>query len=336
MNSNRKKGFRQAIALAVTVFAIGGGIVLASPASANEEPVVEETAQIEETTAPVDEPIVETPAEPVVEEPVVPPVVEEEPVLSAPTSETKTLRWTLPEGGTWPQAVFDPASIPCGTTVRVQVDTYPYTTAEDKARTDALDDDGFLREGEDYGWAQSWFFENYTAEDCYVPPTAANPNATITAVCGAATATFTNPLVKDANQLTASFVVNVDDVYNNAYAVEAGATVAEDYEFAEDTGDHVIEVYQAGTSEWKLIQSATVTSDCIEPPVVVPPTEEPPTTVPPVDEPKTPVSRAAVATETTDLAETGGAVNPWLLGGGAALLLMGLAISGIAARATRR
>lgn len=251
---------------------------------------------------------------------------DEEPPVVTPV--TKQLKWQLPETGMWDQTVFNPELVPCGTTVRVQVDTYPYTTDADKARTDALDDDGFLREGEDYGWAQSWYFENYTAPDCEVPPTAANPTATVTAICGSATVILTNPLVNDADQLTASFVVFVDGEYYDAYSAEAGARVEELIEFGEDTGDHKIEVFQAGTSEWKLIGSATVTSDCVVPPVVTPPVVEPPVVQPPAAKP--PVTTAAVTTSTEHLAQTGldlpvfpiALVASVMLGGGAWLLVM--------------
>ena len=177
-----------AFALATTLIFSGAGM-----ASATEEvtptpevsaeaqvtetpaPAVEEVVVPEEVAAPAPAEVVETPevapapAAPQAEvtmtdaQPQAPPVQVQ---TVTPVKETKTLKWVLPAGGKWPQAVFNPTLIPCGTTVKVQVDTYPYTTAEDKARTDALDDDGFLREGEDYGWAQSWYFENYTAPAC--------------------------------------------------------------------------------------------------------------------------------------------------------------------------
>lgn len=262
---------------------------------------------------------------------------EEPPVV---TPETKTLKWLLPNGGTpdnvtWPQPVFDAQTIPCGETVWVQVDVYPYTSESDKTRTDALDDDGFLLQGEDYGWAKSWTFEQYSAPDCEVPPTAANPTATVTAVCGSATVILTNPLVNDADQLTASFVVFVDGEYYAAYSAEAGGRVEETIEFGEDTGDHKVEVFQAGTSEWKLIAEGTVTSDCKVPPTTPEEPEEPttPTTPTTPEKPVTPVVKvvsAPVAAE--QLAQTGldlpvfpiALVATVMLGGGAWLLAMGL------------
>ncbi|WP_051681996.1 hypothetical protein [Cellulomonas sp. HZM] len=88
---------------------------------------------------------------------------------SAPASATEDattleLAWVLPDGGTpdrvtWPQAAATDATCsPDGTTVWLQLDTYPYATTADKARTDALADDGVLTYGEDHGWALSWRF----------------------------------------------------------------------------------------------------------------------------------------------------------------------------------
>lgn len=102
-------------------------------------------------------------------------------------------------------------------------------------------------------------------KNCYVPPSAANPQAVITAVCGKADLTLKNPLVKDANQLTASFVVEIDGKFHKAYSVEAGAVVTDTFSFGEDTGTYKVEVFQAGTSEWKSIAKSDVASDCILP-----------------------------------------------------------------------
>lgn len=97
--------------------------------------------------------------------------------------ETKTIKWVLSEGGTadnvtWPQPIFDETEILCGTTVTLQVDTYPYGTDKEKARTDALSADGVLTYGEDHGWVISWVFETYTAPDCVVEPPVETPPAT--------------------------------------------------------------------------------------------------------------------------------------------------------------
>lgn len=177
----------------VTAALAGVALLLAAPAAAHADDLEEAPVVVVEETpapdAPVDEP---TPAAPVedeapLEEPVAP--VEEEPVETAPETppvvttppvQTKTLKWVLPAGGnpdnvTWPQPVFSAGSIPCGTSVWVQVDVYPYTTPEDQARTDALDDDGLLLLGEDHGWAQSWTFERFSAAACVPEPEPEEP-----------------------------------------------------------------------------------------------------------------------------------------------------------------
>lgn len=330
---------------AAALIALGLVAGAAGPAMADDAPPAEEpTSQAEAPPAEeaVDAPVGEAPApevstpteeQPAAEEPA--PVAEEEeptPPVTEPVVEEQwqTLRWTLPNGGTaenvtWPQPVFDSTLIPCGETVTIQVDVYPYTTDEDKARTDALDDDGILTQGEDYGWAHSWSFETYTAPDC--APSAANPTAVITAVCGEATFTLTNPLIADANQLTASFVVNVDDEFYGAYAAAAGEHVSDTVTFAEDTGDHLIEIYQAGTSEWKLIASGTTTSDCVTPPVVEPPVVEPPVTTPVTPVVDTTPVKAAVVTDT--LAQTGGTADGNLLVLGVLMLAAGGAFVGL-------
>lgn len=87
-----------------------------------------------------------------------------------------TARWILPNGGTasnvtWPQAIANQANLDailCGETVTIQVDDYPYGTAAEKARTDALGP--VLEQGEDYGWAFNWRFETFTSEDCAPNP----------------------------------------------------------------------------------------------------------------------------------------------------------------------
>ena len=145
------------------------------------------------------------------------------------------------------------------------------------------------------------YSHTYKSQDCTVPPTPANPKASIEAVCGAADITLTNPVTGEDGQITASFVVFVDDVYYDAYSVEGDATETVNLTFPEDSGDHKVEVFQAGTSEWKLIASAESKTDC-----VVPPTEEPPVVVPPVTPPTdTPKATPPAAPETGNLATTG-------------------------------
>lgn len=106
----------------------------------------------------------------------------------------------------------------------------------------------------------------FTTKSCAeVPPAPANPTAVITAVCGAADIVLTNPVGENANQLTASFVVKVDGKVYDTPAVVAGESQEIHLTFPEDSGDHTVEVFQAGTSEWKSIAKKTVKSDCILP-----------------------------------------------------------------------
>lgn len=398
--------FAAAVALIAAPLAVGSAAVADEVTDPAVVQTVEETAPATDTTqAPaevVDAPVVPepevvptTPAEQPVQEPVdnavqttdaqpqAPPVQVQASVeaKTVKPEQTKTIEWILPNGGTasnvtWPQPIASKANlalVPCGTTVTLQVDVYPYTTKEDKKRTDALSADGILTQGEDYGWAQSWSFKTYTAppcvvdvpaptltvlpptcvadgslpflnnpaaqnpngyefpgegyrvyispafsgagtytatiqrvgagfdpafpggtkvignttqtltvlpatghqsEDstkpCYEAPTPANPKAEITAVCGAADITLTNPVVKDWAQITASYIVNVDGKFYGAYAVAAGESKTVELSFDEDSGDRKVEVFQAGTSEYKLIASETVETDCVAP-VAAPP-----------------------------------------------------------------
>ena len=100
------------------------------------------------------------------------------PPAENPTPVTKSMRWFLPDGGTpqnvtWPQPIL---AGQCGGWV--QVDVYPYATDDDRARTDALDDDGVLSYGEDHGWAISWSFEQTPA--CVEPEPTPDPEPTPT------------------------------------------------------------------------------------------------------------------------------------------------------------
>lgn len=176
-----------------------------------------------------------------------------------------------------------------------------------------------------------------TTTPCEEPETSvspANPTASLTAICGSATMILTNPLINDAEQLTASFIAEVDGEFYDAYSVMAGGREEVVIDFDEDSGDHTIEVFQAGTSEWKSIAKGTVPSDC-----EVPPTEEPeeptkpeepttPTTpdkVTPVKVTSTQVKAAAVAPTTDTLAATGadGSEIVWGLTGGALAIALG-------------
>lgn len=97
---------------------------------------------------------------------------------AAATPHTKTIEWTMSNGGTpqnvtWPQT---PYAGECG--VWIQVDVYPYKTDADRARTDALDDDGYLTRGEDHGWVKSWTFRQ--APPCATPTPTPTPEPTWT------------------------------------------------------------------------------------------------------------------------------------------------------------
>lgn len=270
-----------------------------------ETPVVQEEEVVpEEETAPVEE-YTEPPAEePVV---VIPPKTEEpNPNLPVKTVNTKTIKWILPNGGTpenvtWDQAEFNSELVPCGTSVWLQVDTYPYTSQGDKIRTDALNDDGFLRNGEDHGWVISWTWEKYTAKDCVVIP--AKPENKIE--------------YRDASSLNceADLVTTTKEARLNepVYNAETNTWV------------------DGAWTDWTLVESTVRPATDEECPVVVPPTEEPPVVVPPVVEPPVvvpPVSTGQVLAVSDDrpaqLAETGyeGAnMLPVVIGVGGVLLL---------------
>lgn len=110
------------------------------------------------------------------------------------------------------------------------------------------------------------------------------PAATIAPACGAATLHLSNEALPGSQ--TASFIVEIDGAFHDAYAVPAGETMVVPLTFAEDSGGHAIQVFQAGVSEYKLIAEASVTSDCE--PNVTPmpePTPEPTPTSEPTPEP---------------------------------------------------
>lgn len=111
--------------------------------------------------------------------------------------------------------------------------------------------------------------EDCEPEEPVVVP--AKPSAEIAPTCGEATITLRNDAGKDA--LTASFVVEVDGEFYGAYAVETGKEEVVTVAFEEDSGNHDVEVFQAGTSEYKSLATATVETDCQLPPVEVPETE---------------------------------------------------------------
>lgn len=155
--------------------------------------------------------------------------------------------------------------------------------------------------------------------DCPVVTTPANPQASFEAICGSADLTLTNP---GETNLTASFVVNVDGEFYGAYSVPANESQRVSFSFSEDSGTHNIQVFQAGTSEWKEIANADVPSDCELPPVVEPPVVKPPVVNPPVVNPPAPAAAVVPMGGDEPLAETG--LGAWIWG----VLAAGLALLG--------
>lgn len=236
------------------------------------------------------------------------------------------------------------------------------------------------------------FVHEDVATACPPVEVGANPVASIDAQCGVAGITLSNPQKEGEANKTASFTIFVDGKFHSAPVVEPNGTLAVPVAFDEDSGDHVVEVFQSGTSEYKSLAKVTVPSDCILPqpeddvvvgewsePIItcdsevgdeVEVTREVSTTeyvlsengwvpseavittetdtytvtkadiealdcavvvVPPVDEPKPVVKpapkpvKAATVSDST-LAQTGGSINPWLIGGGVLALLAGAGI----------
>lgn len=92
-------------------------------------------------------------------------------------SETKTMSWVLPNGGTaenvtWPQPLYVGQVPECGTSFTLQIDTYRYSTEEERAKVESYDDDGVLVYGEDWDTIvpNSWRFEVKTGAACVVVP----------------------------------------------------------------------------------------------------------------------------------------------------------------------
>lgn len=160
----------------------------------------------------------------------------------------------------------------------------------------------------------------YTPEPEVVVP---NPQAEIVSTCGAATVTLSNPGSEGVVTQTASFVVEIDGEFFGAYSVEEGKTWTIDAVFPEDSGDHIIQVFQAGISEWAKIAEAQVESDCVTPEPT--PTPEEPT--------ETPVPVVPASTASGTLAQTGSELPAWGFATAAALIMaMGAALTVIARR----
>lgn len=166
----------------------------------------------------------------------------------------------MPDGGTASHVTWEggqdatPAGVvPCGVTA--QVDTYP-----SQAVLDQLAADGKLYEGEDSSVVMSWRF--VYGGDCPVVQ-APNPHANIIVTCGVATPWVSNDLGDAQERLTASFVVYVDGVFNQALTaaggeVNSGTAIT----FPEDSGDHTVTVRTGPAFGDELLATATVTSDC--------------------------------------------------------------------------
>ncbi|MFF2271777.1 hypothetical protein ACFVTX_05870 [Agromyces sp. NPDC058136] len=97
---------------------------------------------------------------------------------------------------------------------------------------------------------------------------AANPAAVIETSCGVADVDIANAaLAADAINATVSVVVYVDGKAVDFFAPAENATPSKQYTFAEDSGDHTI-VVRTGPAHGDLVlDSATVSTDCIENPV---------------------------------------------------------------------
>lgn len=211
-----------------------------------------------------------------------------------PTGETKqvqtgthveTTDWltTPPAGDGWTQIdqrkVIDQAAT-ADQTVYFLPGGEPTTTLTDANYTATNPGSPWVKAGEDRRFETKAAYSDpdvvtnysHTHKDpnCTLPPTPANPTAGIEAVCGAADITLTNPVTGEATQITASFVVFVDGEFHKAYSVEGNKSESVRLTFDEDSGDHTVEVFQAGTSEWKSIAKATVETDCVAP-VAAPP-----------------------------------------------------------------
>jgi hypothetical protein len=213
-----------------------------------------------------------------------------------------------------------------GTDYSATFELFPYEAHTYQVVIDAWNDPT----GE-LGWSQVF---SGTTTPCDVPVTPANPQASIAALCGEATVTLSNPQDPYTANLTASFVVEVDGVFWDAFTVNGGETDDWSLTFDEDTGSHTVEVFQAGTSAWASIASAVVDSDCAEAP-----TE--PTPGPGTDEEPTPTVKPAFGPGVADdeptgaLAVTGG--GDWIGWAvfGSAVLIAGVLALLVQAGATR-
>lgn len=112
--------------------------------------------------------------------------------------------------------------------------------------------------------AYSFHREGIT-DACTIPVVNSNPQATITATCGAATIDFTNPEQPYEQNKTAAYTVWIDGQFKEAVVDAGGLTETRSYTFAEDSGDHTIVVKNADSEGGAVLAEATVSSDCIAP-----------------------------------------------------------------------
>lgn len=241
--------------------------------------------------------------------------------------------WLLPNGGTadnvtWPQAVTEADTVPCGVTA--QVDTYP--SAEVLATLQA---DGQLDQGEDYSTVISWRF--VVGPKCG-PVTITVPTLTVTPpTCDVdgALPFLGNPAAQNPNGYEfpgEGFRVYLDRAFDGpGVYVATIQKVGPGFDPAFPYGTKVTgETRQTLTVEVATGDQSTdpegacyVAPPVVEPPVVVPPVVTPPT-VTPTPEVTTPTEARTIAAQevaSEKLAATGSDDS-----GKAVVLLAGLAV----------
>jgi len=160
------------------------------------------------------------------------------------------------------------ATLKCDAEVDLQIDVYI-----DDATTDALIAGGVLYGPNNPtehlisgGEGTAWKFVHLQAEAC--PPPVDEPNHKVKTWegCGYWGAKLKNPSTSENEQLTASFVVWVDDQFYGAYAVTEGEHQVIGDTFAEDTGLHTVRI-EAGSAQGGQVLAtiSDIESDCIPP-----------------------------------------------------------------------
>lgn len=331
---NKMKKF---LASAATAFLIAGGLTIGAASAANAVEVCVPSDAWTEVVADIEHPavttLVEHPA--VYETVVVTPAVPE--VAEVKLTEYQWKWWGIKDHGVLVWSAEKPAD-PLNewggygwlktdkqrSTVIVAYKPAVPEVTEQRLVTEAWTETVVVTEA----WTEVVPDIDHPAVECPpVGPVPANPGAYFASSCGEASLTLTNSYDNVLESLTASFVVNVDGQFYDAYAVATNQTQTIGFSFSEDSGTHLIEVFQSGTSEWAKIASLEVESDCEEepaPPVVEPPVVVPPVVTPPVVQ--TPVVEAPEAvTPVVDaqvLAETGADWSLFAWGVGAFVLLV--------------